>query len=203
MIDKVPYIELHKEPKGVVRHLTPEEARKLLGEMKSYLRNVVEFALATGLRMSNITGMQWSWVDMERRHISIPGIVMKNGEPHPLPLNDMAMGVLARVSAVWKHPTHVFVYKKKPFKRANAGGWKDALSRSGIENFRFHDLRHTWASWIIQNGGDVHLLQAAGGWQSPAMVARYAHLSSRQLAETAAIIDRVMAPKLTLVKGAA
>ena len=149
MIDRAPYIELHKEPKGIVRHLTPEEARRLLVELPPYLRNVVEFALATGLRMSNITGLQWSWIDLERRHVLIPGIVMKNGQPHPLPLNETAIGVLTRITSGWKHPTHVFTFKKKPFRRANASGWKEALKRAGIANFRFHDLRHTWASWII------------------------------------------------------
>jgi integrase len=199
MIEKAPYIELHKEPKGRVRYLTPEEARRLLDELPDHLRPVVEFALATGLRMSNITGLQWSWIDMERRHASIPGRVMKNGQPLPLPLNDIAMGVLTRLSAGWKHATHVFTYNKKPFHKANADGFKEALKRAGIADFRFHDLRHTWASWIVQNGGDVNMLRSAGGWQSAEMVARYAHLSSKQLADTAAIIDGVLAFKPKLV----
>jgi integrase len=197
-IDKAPFIRMHKEPKGVVRHLEPEEAMKLLAELPDHLRPVVEFALATGLRMSNITGLQWSWIDMARKHALIPGRVSKNGDPLPLPLNELALAVLCRMAG--KHKTHVFIsHQRKPFKRANADGWKAALKRAGIKNFRFHDLRHTWASWIIQNGGDRGELQSPGGWKTEAMMSRYAHLSSGQLAKTAGIIDAVLPSKLKLV----
>jgi integrase len=57
------------------------------------------------------------------------------------------------------------------------------LKRVGIENFRWHDLRHTWASWHIQEGTPLHVLQELGGWSSPEMVQKYAHLSSEHLAQ--------------------
>lgn len=67
--------------------------------------------------------------------------------------------------------------------------WKSALVRAGIENFRFHDLRHTWASWLVQAGVPLSILQEMGGWESIEMVRRYAHLAPNHLTEHAKQID--------------
>ncbi|KKI48345.1 integrase [Obesumbacterium proteus] len=69
--------------------------------------------------------------------------------------------------------------------------WKSALVRAGIENFRFHDLRHTWANWLVQAGAPLSILQEMGGWESVEMVRRYAHLSPNHLTEHAKQIDVV------------
>ncbi|MEX6177541.1 tyrosine-type recombinase/integrase [Providencia hangzhouensis] len=66
-----------------------------------------------------------------------------------------------------------------------------ALKRAGIENFRFHDLRHTWASWLIQSGVPLSVLQEMGGWESVDMVRRYAHLAPNHLTEHAKQIDTI------------
>lgn len=63
--------------------------------------------------------------------------------------------------------------------------WYAALARAGIEDFRWHDLRHTWASWHVQGGTPLYALQEMGGWESPEMVRRYAHLTADHLAEYA------------------
>src|SRR3990167_8689363 len=75
----------------------------------------------------------------------------------------------------------VFTYCGKPIKQCNTKAWKKALKRVGIENFRWHDLRHTWASWHVQNGTSLQELQQLGGWSSFEMVLRYAHLSGDHL----------------------
>jgi len=72
--------------------------------------------------------------------------------------------------------------------------WYAALERAGIESFRWHDLRHTWAIWHVQAGTPSHVLQELGAWESAEMVRRYAHLSTVHLAE---YVDRV--PNLKLV----
>jgi integrase len=64
------------------------------------------------------------------------------------------------------------------------------LKRTGIENFRWHDLRHTWASWHVQQGTPLHVLQELGGWSGQEMVQRYAHLSAQHLAGYAAQLTR-------------
>ncbi|BET97624.1 hypothetical protein TCT1_25450 [Xenorhabdus sp. TCT-1] len=67
--------------------------------------------------------------------------------------------------------------------------FRTALKRAGIENFRFHDLRHTWASWLIQKGVQLSVLQEMGGWESIEMVRRYAHLTPSHLTEHAQQTD--------------
>ncbi len=59
--------------------------------------------------------------------------------------------------------------------------WRKALKRAGIENFRWHDLRHTWASWHIQNGTPHYVLKELVGWESMEMVLRYSHLAPEHL----------------------
>ena len=72
-----------------------------------------------------------------------------------------------------------------PVNDANGKAWRKALIRAGIENFRWHDLRHTWVSWHIQNGTSLHVLRELGGWADLSMGLRYAHLSSSHLEEYA------------------
>lgn len=70
-------------------------------------------------------------------------------------------------------------------------GWKIGLDKAGIEDFRSHDLRHTWASWLIQSGVPLSVLQEMGGWESIEMVRRYAHLAPNHLSEHARKIDAI------------
>jgi integrase len=69
-------------------------------------------------------------------------------------------------------------------------GWKRALRRVGITDFRFHDLRHTWASWHVTNGTSLQELMELGGWKSYEMVLRYAHLAPDHLSRAAARIEQ-------------
>lgn len=96
-----------------------------------------------------------------------------------VPLNAEAVLILLR--QVGKHPTRVFSFRGKPIRQVSTKAWYQALKRAGIENFRWHDLRHTWASWHVQNGTPLFALQELGGWESPEMVRRYAHLSADHL----------------------
>lgn len=98
------------------------------------------------------------------------------------------------------HPQFVFTYQNNLIGQCNTKAWRNALKRAGIDNFRWHDLRHTWASWHVQNGTSLQELQLLGGWSSFEMVLRYAHLSSDHL-RTAA--DRIGSMKLRGEFGAA
>jgi len=80
-------------------------------------------------------------------------------------------------------------YQDKPLARTTTKAWKKALNRAGIEDFRWHDLRHTWASWHVQNGTSLQELQELGGWASYEMVLRYAHLAADHLKEAASRIE--------------
>ena len=98
----------------------------------------------------------------------------------PVPLNAEAVLLIRR--QIGKHATHVFSYRGARVVQVNTKAWYAALKRAGIVEFRWHDLRHTWASWHVQNGTPLFALQEMGGWESPEMVRRYAHLSADHLA---------------------
>src|SRR3546814_8696789 len=97
---------------------------------------------------------------MARRMATIGHGDTKNGSALGVPLNEVALAVLQRQ---WgKHPTHVFTYRGNPLRSANTRKWRAALKTCGIEDFRWHDLRHTWASWLRQNDVPTWVLQELG-----------------------------------------
>jgi integrase len=189
-LDKVPKVRLFKEPDGRERALTPAQAVRLLEALPSHQRDVVTFALLTGLRQSNVLGLEWSRVDLERRFAWIEGWQSKNRRPIPVPLSEEAVTVLLR--QVGKHPERVFTFNGKPIKQANTKAWQEARKRAGIEDFRWHDLRHTWATWHRQAGTPTHELQRLCGWRTATMVERYAHHAPDQLAAAPARLNAVI-----------
>jgi integrase len=186
-IDRAPAVRLLPEPKRRIRWLAREEADRLIAELPTHLADMMRFSLATGLRESNVTGLRWDQVDLGRRVAWIHADEAKAGRAIGVPLNSDAVLVLQRW--VGGHPERVFTFKGKPVTKAGGAAWKKAMVRSGIENFRWHDLRHTWASWHVQAGTPLHVLQELGGWSSAEMVRRYAHLAPGHLAEHARTIE--------------
>lgn len=97
------------------------------------------------------------------------------------PLSLEAVAVLEDQAG--KHPEYALSYKGKCITQVNTKAWHNALRRVEISNFRWHDLRHTWASWHVQAGTPLHVLQELGAWESTEMVRRHAHLSSEHLSQ--------------------
>jgi len=186
-IESTPSIKLLPVTKKRIRWITPEEAERLYKELPDHVEAMARFTLATGLREANVTGLQWEQIDMQRHCAWIHGDQAKAGKDIAVPLNNDALVVIRQ--QIGKHPTNVFTYKGNPIKKANKRGWRNALKRAGIDNFRWHDLRHTWASWLVQKGCPLNALQELGGWASYDMVLRYSHLSSDHLKEYASLLD--------------
>lgn len=178
-LDRAPLIRMLKEDTKRIRWLTSEEAEYLIQNLPSHLADLAAFSLATGLRHSNVTGLEWRDVDLVKRHALIHPDQAKTRKAIPVPLNETAVAVIRK--QLGKHQQFVFTYQGKRVIQCNTKAWKKALKRAGIENFRWHDLRHTWASWHVQNGTSLQELQQLGGWTSFEMVLRYAHLSSDHL----------------------
>ena len=184
-IDTAPKIKRMEEPSRV-RFIEKDEARRLLRELPSHLKDKVIFALSTGLRDANVRELRWDEVDLQNKMVTISGGKMKNGKPLSIPLNETAYEVLAkRCRDKKKDPEWVFAYAGKPVHRSNTKAFRKALRRAGIENFRWHDLRHTWASWHIQKGTHTAAVREMGGWSDDRMVQRYAHLSTKHLRKVA------------------
>ena len=186
-VDSIPAVKLYKEPRKRIRWLQKHEAEKLLRELPRHLRLMARFSLATGLRQANVSYLRWDQVDLERGFAWIHPDQSKSGKAISVPLNQDALAVLHEV--VNENDEYCFVYQGKPVERASTKAWKAALDRAGIEDFRWHDLRHTWASWHVQNGTSLQELQELGGWASYEMVLRYAHLAGEHLKRVACNVD--------------
>jgi len=202
-IKTAPVIKTKKPVSKRIRWLTREEANRLIECMPESIKPVVIFALATGLRRSNILDLEWTQVDMQRKVAWINPENAKAGKAIGVALNDTACKVLK--GQIGKHSRWVFVHTKAKHRSdgtlAPAGrkmrsddntAWNIGLKAAGIEDFRFHDLRHTWASWLIQSGVPLSALQEMGGWESIEMVRRYAHLAPNHLTEHARKIDSLL-----------
>lgn len=205
-LQAAPVIKVRKPASKRVRWLTKEEATTLIKCMPDNFRHVVIFALATGLRRSNIIDLEWSQVDMQRKVAWIHPENAKAGRAIGVALNDTACKVLR--DQIGRHQKIVFVHTaaSKSGRESHAirklrvddnSAWNAGKRKAGIEDFRFHDLRHTWASWLVQAGVPLSALQEMGGWESIEMVQRYAHLSPSHLTEHARKIDDVLAGDVT------
>ncbi len=179
-LDRCPKFRMLPEPTRRVRYLMPDEARRLVLELPEHLAAMVIFSLETGLRRANVIGLQWSQVDLVRRCAWVHADQAKSRKPLYVPLTDAAVAVVRR--QLGRHLEYVFTYLGKPVYQVNGKAWKAALARAGIKEFRWHDLRHTWATWHVMGGTPVQALQELGGWESVEMVRRYAHFSNDHLA---------------------
>ncbi len=170
------------EPEARTRWLTPGEAERLIACAAAHLRNPIRCALLTGLRLSNILGLRWDQIDFERCQIDLriksrtPG-----GRLLVLPISPSLRELL--LSCEGDHPEYVFVRR---FKRADLdampiGSFRrsfgTACRKAGITDFTFHDLRHTAATWMVQNGVQLDLVQEVLGHTDIATTKRYAHRS--------------------------
>ncbi|WP_338570554.1 site-specific integrase [Erwinia billingiae] len=197
---QAPVIKARKPVSKRIRWLTRNEARVLIDCMPESIKPIVIFALSTGLRRSNIIDLEWSQVDMQRKVAWIHPENAKAGKAIGVALNDTACKVLRE--QIGKHGRFVFVHTKASYRADGSktpdvrkmrvddnSAWRIGLNRAGITDFRFHDLRHTWASWLVQAGVPLSALQEMGGWESIEMVRRYAHMSPNHLTEHARKID--------------
>jgi integrase len=192
----VPKIRMLKEPRRRVRFLRREEADRLIEALPEHMKPIVQFALATGRRAGEILGLEWSRVDLGRKVAWLDHGTTKSGEGRGIPLNADAVAAL---ESTWgQHPRWCFTFGGKRIQQSSTA-WGKARQRAGIEDFRFHDLRHTWASWHVQSGTSLPELMELGGWKSYEMVLRYAHLAPEKLSSVAGRIER---QPLAIVDGA-
>lgn len=178
-LDKVPKVPMYTLNNKRIRWITPEEAERLISFLPEHQAVMARFALATGLRQRNISYLGWEQIDLQRKVAWIHPDQAKAKKAIGVPLNTTAIEVLRK--QIGKHNQYVFVYQDKPVWNVSTKAWYRALKKAGIENFRWHDLRHTWASWHVQSGTPLNILQELGGWSTVEMVQRYAHLSSEHL----------------------
>lgn len=181
-VDNCPNIRMLEEPAKRVSWITREQAKVLLEHLPEHQQAMMRFSLETGLRRRNVTHLEWSQVDLERRIAWIHPDQAKARKAIGVPLSKEAVLILRGQQG--KHLNWVFPYQDKPVTQTATSTWRKAIAAAEIaKGFRWHDLRHTWASWHAQDGTPLNVLQELGGWASAEMVQRYAHLSVEHLAK--------------------
>jgi integrase len=175
-------VRLFKEPPGRLRYLEVEEIKRLLDSCNDphapHLRPIVIMALHTGMRLGEILGLQWQEIDSKRRLITITKT--KNNERKIIPINDVLYDELVKLP---KHVTSPYLFYHPDGTRLFHihHSFHHALKKAGIAEFRFHDLRHTFASHLAMLGVPLEIIGALLGHKDPKMTKRYAHLSPASL----------------------
>jgi len=180
-------IKKYQEPAGRLRYLSGQaEADRLLDACEDSLRPIVLTALHTGMRKSELLGLTWDAVDMTQGFIRLKQT--KNGTARALPLNETLWTLLGRLRTMLDVP---WVFH-------DAGGhrWKDvrhaferACAGAGLTDFHFHDLRHTYASWLTMRGIPFATVSTLLGHTSPTMTLRYTHLPPKHLRSAVGVLD--------------
>lgn len=181
-------------------HILWCEARSLVkpeplsGNFTDYLKPMVLLAINTGMRRGELFNLEWSDVDLKNRIVTVEGLTAKSGKTRHLPLNDEAFAALL----VWRNETafKTLVFpspvnteseeKLNNIKRS----WGGLLSGAKITNFRFHDLRHHFASQLVMAGVDLNTVRELLGHGEIATTLRYAHLAPEHKAAAVAMLNQ-------------
>jgi integrase len=198
-LKEVPMAQMKKIKTGVqhFRYLAHEEIEKLLDACQQspnpQLHVFVVTAINTGMRLGEITALEWKDVDFKRGMISVDNKEdhhTKNYEPRTIPMNDQLSEVLAR------HPRRLdspYVFARKTGEKFSKmrTSFENAVKRAGIPHVRFHDLRHTFASHLVMGGVDIRTVQELLGHKDIRVTMRYAHLAPDHMKSAVRVLDRV------------
>jgi len=184
-LPKAPKVYLLEEPPPRVRWLSEDERAKLSkalsGKQRAPFRRLVCCALLSGVRLGNLVQLRKAQVDLVRRTLTL--VLTKRGDRHHVPISDELATVLGEAMAS-SSGEFVFVTQRrpKPYTRSGASTFFARIAaEAGLEDFHFHDLRHTFATEVLRGGNGLNVVQALLGHASPAMTQRYAHLGRDDL----------------------
>ena len=181
-VNEVSFLE---EPPGRNKFLSQEEAGNLQHSCTEHLKPIVMTALNTGMRLGEILNLTWARVHIQNVIDPYIEVTMtKNNETRYVPLDDGVVELLNGLESRNTHSDFVFLSSKNKRLKSVRKPFQQALKETGILDFRFHDLRHTFASHFVMNGGDLLPLKEILGHHSIAMVERYAHLAAVQQKDT-------------------
>jgi integrase len=188
-LEKAPRIRLEKEPQGRLRFLTEDEASRLLEECRRaaehpvrstrcpHLYAQVVVAMHSGMRRGEVRGLDWSRVDFSRGVLRLE--MTKSGRRREIPMN---RAIYDALSALPRTGTKVFPTTGRT-------AFLGAVDRAGLKDFRFHDLRHTFASQLVMRGRPLKEVQELLGHSSVRMTERYSHLSPERLRDAVATLE--------------
>lgn len=178
-------VKAPRVPAGRVRYLQPAELHSVVEACPPSIRPVVALAVATRMRRSEILGLRWPYIDLDDGRLILPQT--KNGDNRVVYLNRLAQTVLRALPI--SNPTGKLFADLGPEQVSVTFG--QACRKAGVADFRFHDLRHTAASWLRMAGADTHTVPELLGHKDLRIAARYHHLSPTFLAEAVGRLDSV------------
>jgi integrase len=173
-------VRIPPQSPGRVRFLSAEESQRLIDACQrsdnAFLYVIVMMAVSTGCRRQELCRLRWPEVDLERGTVRL--VTTKNKHPRAVPVTGLALELLrahattARSGVAWVFPR---VDGQRPVLIEQA--WRTARKRAGLLNFRFHDLRHTCASYLAMTGASLLDIAEVLGHKKLDMVKRYTHLT--------------------------
>ena len=185
-------VSMEQEHNTRDRWLSVEEEKHLLQTCAPWLHDLVTVALHTGMRMGEILELTWRAVDFTRRTVTV--VRSKNGERRTIPVNQTVLAMLKEKTTLRSLRTEL-VFCSKVFTPMESGhlrrSFRLALGKAQIDGFHFHDLRHTFATRLVQAGVDLYKVQRLLGHKSPIMTQRYAHHYPESLRGGVEILDQV------------
>jgi integrase len=178
---------LPKVPNRAERWLTAEELRRITAVAPEYVASVITFAVETGLRINEICQLSWDQVDLQRGELKLSE--QKNGKFSVLPLSSLALETvrLQRQKASGEGQQPIFLKGFQAWTEAGLrAAFYRAVEKAKIAPARFHDLRHSFATRLVQAGVDLYTVQRLGRWASYDMVQRYGHHNTESLRQALA-----------------
>jgi integrase len=181
-----------KENNGRDRWLSDDEEKSLLENSPGWLREIIRFALNTGLRQDELLSLEWNRVNLFRKTILIRNT--KNGKPKTVPLNRNATGVIERKSEekvrILKNDFVFASSRGTKIERHNLRrAFNNAVRKAEIEDFRFHDLRHCFCTKLAQRGVDIYKIAKLAGHEDIRMTQRYSHHCPDSLRDGVEILE--------------
>ena len=190
VVNPVRYQWLKPDPPRL-RYLTKREASRLVVHAETLrpdLADFVRLALHTGCRKNELLTLRWSDIHLERRFLVLRPEQTKSNKRRAVPLNKTALQALESLK---QGNQTDWVFARKNGERVKALDWlfRKAVKLAGIEDFRIHDLRHTFASWLVSEGVDLVKVRDLLGHTSIKMTERYAHLMPDRLHDAVQVLD--------------
>ncbi|MCC6738933.1 MAG: site-specific integrase [Planctomycetia bacterium] len=190
LVERKP-VKLVKKPRienTVVRFLSPEEEANLLAHAAPWLRPAIVISIHSGLRAGELRRLAWADVSFERGTLTIRHT--KSKRDRVVPMNATLRETLTAIPRRLHQPCVLTgPISGKAMNWFNGEAWRTALKRAGVERFRWHDLRHTFASRLAQAGVPILAIKQLLGHTTLAMAMRYAHLQEKNLREAVGVLD--------------
>lgn len=187
-----------REPEAVVRWITQDEAMRLINAARSikrapWLEDFIRLALNTGCRAGELLGLEWGRVDLQSGFFILEAEHQKNRRRNSVPINfEASSALLSRLKFVNEHcPDSPWVFCKKDGSQLESlkKSWATACKLAGIENFRIHDQRHTFASWLVMENVPLYTVSKVLRHSTVKMTEKYAHLNPQNLKDAVSVLD--------------